>query len=121
MRKSVLIIDDSLIMRTALRNLLEKTSQWHVCGEADNGEAGVVMVKELNPDVVILDFEMPIMNGLELAKRISVDYPRTPILMVTMHDTRSVHVSARSAGVRRVISKSEHFPQTLLSSLAEVS
>lgn len=121
MSTSVLIIDDSLVMRKALRTLLEKTSQWHVCGEADNGEAGVVMVKELNPDVVILDFEMPIMNGLEAAKYIAAEYPRTPILMLTMHDTRAIHLCARSAGMRRVISKSDHFPQTLLSLLSEVS
>jgi DNA-binding NarL/FixJ family response regulator len=121
MSTSVLIIDDSLIMRKALRTLLGTTSQWHVCGEADNGKTGVAMVKELHPDVVILDFEMPIMNGLEAAKLIAADYPQTPILIVTSHDTCTMNISASSAGVRRVNSKSEFFTQTVLSSIAEVA
>jgi hypothetical protein len=65
MPHSILIVDDSALIRHSLRSCIEQNGNWEVCGEAENGKIGVGRVKELRPDVVILDLQMPVMDGLE--------------------------------------------------------
>src|SRR6201981_1465524 len=65
--RSNIIADDSAPVRRSLRSFIEQNSGWEICGEAENGKVAVEKVKELHPDIVILDFQMPVMNGLEAA------------------------------------------------------
>lgn len=81
--------------------------EWHVCGEAENGKEAIHRVGELHPDIVILDLQMPVMNGLEAGKEISRIAPDTPLLMFTMHCSPELIRLANAAGICHVISKSE--------------
>jgi hypothetical protein len=71
MSHTILIVDDSSLIRHTLRSFIEQTNEWQVCGEAENGAVAIEKVKELHPDVVILDLQMPVMDGLEAAGQIN--------------------------------------------------
>jgi two-component system, chemotaxis family, protein-glutamate methylesterase/glutaminase len=79
-RIRVLIADDSAVMRSALSRLLQSDKDIHVVGMAKDGLSAVQQVAALDPDVITLDLEMPVMNGLEALQRIMRDYPR-PVIM----------------------------------------
>ncbi|MGA2648148.1 MAG: response regulator transcription factor [Candidatus Sulfotelmatobacter sp.] len=76
-----------------------------VCGEAENGSAAIEFVRRVKPDVVLLDYAMPAMNGLEAARALSVIAPECTILMYTMFATPELSELAAAAGVRAVLSK----------------
>src|SRR5258708_31465459 len=81
----ILVVDDSQAMRRGMRHLLERHPHWTVGGEASDGREAVEKAKQEEPDVIVLDFQMPEMNGLDAAKSITQRSPRVPILMVPMH------------------------------------
>lgn len=84
----ILIVDDHEVVRVGLRTMIAlRGAGWKVCGEAADGIAGVAKAAELAPDVVILDLEMPFMNGLEAAKKIRRVAPRTKIILFSAYDT----------------------------------
>jgi DNA-binding NarL/FixJ family response regulator len=101
----IVIADDNAQVRAALRICLELNPGWQVCGEAENGQAAVDMVQHLQPDVVLLDYSMPIMNGLDAARVITARSPECPLLMFTMFASRQLSTLAREAGIKAVISK----------------
>jgi DNA-binding NarL/FixJ family response regulator len=114
-----LIVDDSELVRQGLRAVLQANPEWVVCGEAPDGVAGVEMFKELNPNVVVLDFQMPGINGLETARRMSAITPKVPIVMFTQHASAELQKHAEEIGIRSVVSKTNAFAmieiiQTLL-------
>ena len=117
---TILIVDDNAFIRHSLRACLEREPEWKVCGEAENGQIAVEKVKELSPDVVILDWQMPVMNGLEAARQITRIAPKTAMVMLTLHGD-SLHVKeAQAAGIRYVLSKMDAVPGRLLSSLRKI-
>ena len=67
----------------------------------------VQKVRELHPDVVILDFQMPVMNGIEAARQIALLAPNTAVVMLTMHNVEELSKQARAAGIKDVLSKSD--------------
>ncbi|HXF41205.1 MAG TPA: response regulator transcription factor [Blastocatellia bacterium] len=104
----ILLADDHAIIRRGLRGILETHDGWHVCGEAaTNGREAVELAVALKPDVVVLDWSMPELNGLEAAKQIRADLPETEILIFTMHESEELIREALSAGVRAVVVKSD--------------
>jgi DNA-binding NarL/FixJ family response regulator len=113
---NILIVDDNLTIRNLLRSYLECNPEWTVCGEAENGQVAVQRVKELSPDVVILDLQMPVLNGLEAARQITRIAPGTAMLMFTMHCFQTLLEEAKAAGIRQVFSKSDG-PADLVASL----
>jgi CheY-like chemotaxis protein len=95
------------------------TEEWVVCGLAKDGREAVEMARTLKPDVILLDFQMPNMNGLEAARRIIADDPSLPVAMYTLNKNEFFERLASAAGVRKVISKTEIF-SSLLPSLKEI-
>jgi two-component system, NarL family, nitrate/nitrite response regulator NarL len=82
----ILIADDHAMMRKGLRTAIEPHPGWEVCGEATTGLEAFEQTKALKPDLVILDVSMPILNGLEVARRISITMPEVKIILFTMHN-----------------------------------
>jgi DNA-binding NarL/FixJ family response regulator len=80
----ILIVDDNPRVRSALRICLQMHRSWEVCSEAENGQVGVELVKRLKPDIVLLDYAMPNMNGLEAARLISASMPECALILFTM-------------------------------------
>ena len=103
----ILIVDDSPLVRNRLRDLLQQHPDWEVCGEAANGWDAVKKTQELSPDLIVLDFLMPGMDGLEAARRITRLVPDVPIMMFTMHMSRQLVEQARSVGVLGALCKSD--------------
>jgi DNA-binding NarL/FixJ family response regulator len=112
---SVLIVDDNPIVRRSMRNLLQRSLDCKISGEAENGMVAVQRVEELRPDVVLLDLQMPVMDGLQAAKEIKRLSPNTKILLFTMHYSEQVKESALSIGVDDVLPKSSGSIQIIAS------
>jgi DNA-binding NarL/FixJ family response regulator len=100
----VLLVDDHRVTRSTIRALL-KGHSLPVCGEADNGQQAVEKVKELNPDVVLLDIQMPVMNGIQAAYEIRRISPTTKILFFTVHQDEAAS-GIRLLGADGVVAKS---------------
>ena len=103
----ILVADDSDIMRRSLRGLMESQDHWQVCDEASNGREAVEKVQRNAPDLLLLDFEMPEMNGLEAAREITRRSPGLPILMVSVHMSDQLANEAKKVGVRGACAKSD--------------
>lgn len=101
-----LIVDDSLPIRKLLRTALECQPHWQVCGEAANGKEGIQMAQTVSPDLIVLDLSMPVMNGLDAARILSLEMPKIPLIMFTTFCTPHLEHEALSAGIAKVISKS---------------
>jgi len=110
MRTRFLIVDDSELVRKSLRTVLQANPDWEVCGEAADGESAVALFQELHPNIVILDFQMPGMNGIETARRMSEIAPAVPIVLFTQHASSDLEKHAREVGIRSVVSKTNAFP-----------
>jgi CheY-like chemotaxis protein len=100
---SILLVDDNASVRRILRAEFEKPG-WKV-EEAENGREAIEKAKELNPDLIVLDLSMPIMNGLEAAPVLRRMLPAVPIILFTLHDNRRLEREAFSVGVSVVVSK----------------
>jgi two-component system, NarL family, nitrate/nitrite response regulator NarL len=103
----ILVVDDSELMRRCLRKLLEQEEQWKVCSEAANGVEAIEQAQQSAPDVIVLDFQMPEMNGLDAAREIQRRSPNIPILMVTLHMSPQLEHQARKVGIRGACDKND--------------
>jgi two-component system response regulator NreC len=112
----ILIADDRESMRMAVKTVIRTHPGWEVCGEADDGREAVAKAVELNPDLVLLDFRMPITNGIKAGSEICRLMPRTPVLMYTLHRTAELEVAAKLVGIRQVVAK-EDGPKPLLNAI----
>jgi len=101
----VLIVDDHTIVREGIRALLALAGDMEVVGEATNGNEALQMVKELSPDVVLMDIAMPIMGGLEATRRISKEFPRVKVLVLTQYEDQEYVFPVIEAGASGFISK----------------
>lgn len=105
MTTRILIADDNSPVRSGLRHLLENQPNWRVCGEAVDGVDAIVKSRELNPDLIVLDFIMPRANGLEAAIEITKTQPTVPILLCSMYLSAPLLEQARRVGIRGAVSK----------------
>ena len=105
--KRILIADDHEIVRSGLRAIIESQTNWVIAGEAVDGEQTVALALETKPDVAIVDYSMPVMNGLEVSRRIRSLCPRTEVLILTMHESEEILTEALLAGVRGFLFKSD--------------
>jgi two-component system, NarL family, invasion response regulator UvrY len=103
----ILVADDNPTVRHYLRTALEQRRDWQVCDEARTGSEVLQRVHAMLPDIILLDFQMPELNGLDIARQISRLFPDIPILMVTIHFSKQLAVAARSVGIRGACAKLE--------------
>jgi two-component system invasion response regulator UvrY len=103
----ILIVDDNPAVRRYLRAILEQQEAWQVSGEARSGAEALQSVLQGPPDLVVLDYQMPDLNGVDVARQISEMFPKLPILMVTLHLSKQLADAAREAGVRGACAKQD--------------
>ena len=117
----ILIADDHDIVREGLKTLLQMQPKWEVCDEASTGREAVEKARELKPDVVVLDFSMPELNGLDATRQIRKALPRTEVLILTMHDSEQLAREVLQAGARGYLLKTHAKKQLIpaVSALAE--
>jgi two-component system, response regulator YesN len=101
----VLIVDDDDAFRKVLKTLFDNCSGFDVCVEARNGVEAIDKAKSLSPGLAILDFSMPEMNGLQLARKLKEIAPELPIFMLTGDFDASFERNALSSGITAVFSK----------------
>jgi DNA-binding NarL/FixJ family response regulator len=105
--KRIVIADDHEVVRSGLRAIIETCPDWIVSGEATNGQQAVALTLETRSDVVIVDYSMPLMSGLEVSRRLKTLQPRTEVLILTMHENEELLTEAVLAGVRGFLFKSD--------------
>lgn len=104
MGKKVLIVDDSPVIHMLLRKVLEKNG-YKICGDAKNGKEGVERFKETDPDIVLMDITMPIMDGLECTKAIRQIKPDVKVIMLSAMGDEEVITQAKEYGVSVFLKK----------------
>jgi len=97
---TVLLVDDHALVRRGFRRMLDDDHTLEVVGEAGNGAEAVKLAEKLHPQVVVMDCQMPELNGLEATKKIMLSLPETAILMLSMHSEDTLVRQALDAGAR---------------------
>ncbi|WP_407155050.1 response regulator [Bradyrhizobium sp. STM 3557] len=105
--KRILIADDHEVVRSGLRAIIEARSNWAVAGEACDGEQAITLALDTRPDVIIADYSMPVVSGLEVSRRVKVLQLRSEVLILTMHESDELLTEALLAGVRGFLLKSD--------------
>ena len=110
-RRRALVVDDSVTLRAAVKRLINEAPGWEVIGTAADGEQAVAGVQRLNPDVVVMDYEMPVMNGLDAIRAIRT-FSRVPVLVLSGHTPRQSReaIELLAAGASDVLSKAAEGP-----------
>lgn len=103
--KKILIADDHSIVREGLKQLLELEDDFEVVGQASNGLEALEKVKTLNPDVLLLDINMPVMNGIKALKRIKEEGLKTRVVILTIHEDREYLLETMQIGATGYILK----------------
>jgi DNA-binding NarL/FixJ family response regulator len=111
--RRILIVDDHGAVRRGVRQLVESKPYYQVVGEAADGRAALEMAQETNPDIAILDYSLPELNGLDLAHLLKRSFPRMEILLYTMHDREEIIMDVLRAGVRGFVLKSDTEPHLI--------
>jgi len=101
----ILIADDQRLFRQGLRSLLEQEKDFEVVGEAADGQDAFTLVQEANPDIVLMDVEMPKLDGIHATRLIVERYPQIKILMLSVHNEDERVVSAIRSGASGYILK----------------
>lgn len=109
----VLIVDDQLPFREASRMVVEMTDGFEVVGEAENGEQAVEMATDLKPDLVLMDVQMPGIDGIEATRRIRNADDPPYVLVMSTHESGNYDGPAQSAGAFGFLPKSEFGMDTL--------
>lgn len=103
----ILIVDDHEVVRSGLRAILEAHEGWQVVAEAENGKDAVTKAVETKPDVAIIDYSLPVMNGVEVTRQIHARVPEAEILIFTMHESDVLVGELLEAGARAYLLKSD--------------
>jgi DNA-binding NarL/FixJ family response regulator len=103
----ILIADDHEVVRSGLRKILEAHPDWEVVAEVADGRDAVHKVAETKPDVAVLDYSLPLLNGIEATRQIRTHTPGTEVLIFTMHDNDALIEDVLMAGARGYLLKSD--------------
>jgi DNA-binding NarL/FixJ family response regulator len=101
----ILLADDHMIFREALKALLEKDNSLTVVAEVDDGRMAVIMAREFRPDIVIMDVAMPDMNGIEATRCIVKENPSTRIIALSMYSDKHLVLKMIGAGAKAYLQK----------------
>jgi len=105
-RRRILIADDHEVMRRGMRGLLESHDEWAICGEAFEGKEVVAKSRELRPDLIIMDINMPGLTGIAAAQQIRRENPLAKILFFSVHESAQTVREVISAGAQGYVAKS---------------
>lgn len=105
MRYKVLVVDDHLVVREGLKLILETSDDYEVYGEADGGEAALRLAEELQPDVILMDLNMPNMSGLEAIERLQERHSDIPIIILTTYNEDELMVQGLALGAKGYLLK----------------
>jgi DNA-binding NarL/FixJ family response regulator len=103
----ILIADDHEVVRSGLRKILEAQPNWEVVAEAGDGKDAIHKASETRPDVAVLDYSLPLVNGIEATRQIRARLPKTEVLIFTMHDNETLIQELLKAGARGYLLKSD--------------
>jgi len=103
----ILIADDHEVVRSGLRNILDAQTRFEVVAEAADGREAVQKAVETKPDVAVVDYSLPLINGIEATRQIRARSPKTEILIFTMHDNETLIQELLKAGARGFLLKSD--------------
>jgi len=107
----VLIVDDHTLVRAGIRSLLALVDDIEVVGEASDGKEALVKVRQLMPDVVLMDLAMPVMGGLEATRRLRREFPGIKVLALTQYDDSEYVIPIIEAGARGFVTKMSAFSE----------
>jgi DNA-binding NarL/FixJ family response regulator len=116
----ILIADDHAVVRSGLKSILEAHDGWSVVAEASDGKEAVNKAIETKPNVAIIDYSLPIMNGVEATRQIRLRLPEAEVLIFTMHDSDALIGEVLQAGARAFLLKSDaqHYLVSAVESLS---
>jgi len=104
-KPGIIIVDDHKLFRSGLKYIIEESSLYQVLAEASNGVEFLDLLKNIAPDLVILDINMPVMNGIEAAKKAIAMYPGLSILILSMHSESEYYTTLLETGVKGFVLK----------------
>ncbi len=114
----VLIVDDHVLVRQGIRSMLESYGDIQVVGEASNGIEAIMLMELLHPSIVLMDINMPKMDGVEATAQITNGYPGTIIIGLSVNASQENHETMKRAGAVRLIPK-EEAPERLYNAIHE--
>ncbi len=112
-KKRVLIVDDHPVFRYGITALINAEADLEVCGEASSSPAALDAMRKLEPDIALLDISLPGSNGIELIKLMKAEYPKLPLLILSMHDESLYALRALKAGALGYVMKAEALTHVL--------
>jgi DNA-binding NarL/FixJ family response regulator len=121
MAVKVLIVDDQAPFRMAARAVVDATDDFEVVGEAETGEASVQMAHELKPDLVLMDVNLPGINGLDATRQILADLNPVVVLLLSTYEAEEYAPRAAECGASAYIPKSEFMPDRLVDAWTEAT
>jgi len=116
----VLIVDDHALLREGLVKILSLDNDLEIIGEASRGEEAITLARKLKPDVILMDINMPGLNGIEATKVIKAELPRIGIIALTIHDDEEYIFELVRAGVSGYVLKDIQ-PERLISAIKDVA
>src|SRR5437667_2203716 len=105
--KRIVIVDDHPLFRKGLQEMIHSDGTFAVCGEAANAAEAMDVIRQVAPDMAIVDLSLPGANGIELIKNIRAEFPKLPILVLSMHDESLYALRSMRAGAQGYVMKQE--------------
>ncbi|PYL53246.1 MAG: DNA-binding response regulator [Verrucomicrobia bacterium] len=113
--KRIVIVDDHPLFRKGLEQLIKSSDDaFKICGEAGDAAEGMSVIRQLSPDLVIVDLSLPGANGIELIKNIRAEFPKLPVLILSMHDESLYALRGLRAGAQGYVMKQEALENVII-------
>ncbi len=116
----VIVVDDHKLVRAGIRELLATTDDILVAGEATDGASALGVIRQAPADLLLLDLSMPGVAGADLIRRLNAEFPRLPVLMLSMHNDGAIVSRMLRAGAKGYVTK-DCEPETLLGAIRKVA